>query len=146
LKFAVHRSEYRRRLRLALKEYDLSLLAYCIALLDLKRVLELLEDCSGEDLASNYLTVIAEDIADGRLVREAAWAESIAVGSQAFVEGIAAEIWNREELERLQESGDRWALREARFPYGPTRPGGSCIVARPDSAISAFTLAEETTP
>jgi len=30
LRFAVHRTEYRHRLRLALKEYDLSLLAYSI--------------------------------------------------------------------------------------------------------------------
>lgn len=30
LKFAIHRTEYRRRLRLALKEYDLSLLAYAL--------------------------------------------------------------------------------------------------------------------
>ena len=241
LRFAVHRSEYQRRLRLALKEYDLSLLAYCIAsnhthllvnsattealsalmqklegefaeyynlrkkrtgafwngryhatmigdgrylwncmkyidlnmvragavshpgawawcgydeligrrkryrLLDLSRAVELL-DCTGGDLASNYLAAIAENVAGGRLARESAWTESIAVGSQAFVEGIAAQIWNREELAPRQECGGRWVLGEAGAPYGPARSDGSWLAVRPDSAISAFTLAEETTP
>ncbi len=108
--------------------------------------MELLEDCTGGDLASNYLTVIAEHIASGRLVRESAWTQSIAVGSQTFVEEIAAATWNREDLEPLQERGDRWVLREAAAAYGPARSDGSCIVARPESAISAFTLAEEKTP
>jgi putative transposase len=213
LRFAVHRTEYRRRLRAALKGYDVSLLAYSITsnhthllinsgttealsammqklegefaeyynlhkkrtgafwngryhatmidsgqylwncmkyidvnmvragavahpdqwtwcgydelegkrkryrLLDLTRAMELLGACAAEDLAGNYRTAVIQTLESGRLAREPVWTESIAVGSESFVSDVAAEIWNREELDQFEGPEGSWVLRETGEAY-----------------------------
>lgn len=224
LKFAIHRTEYRRRLRLALKEYELSLLAYCLTsnhthllihsgttealssmmqrlegefaeyynrrkqrsgafwngryhatmidsddhlwncmkyidlnmvragvvshpdewawcgydelvgtrkryrLLDMDRVLLGAGGWLAKDFTRNYRAVVAQDIERGRLMREPIWTESIAVGSEAYVSRVAADIHTRQKLEQYKGSGGRWALRESAEPYHVSTSAGQ---ARP---------------
>ena len=58
---------------------------------------------------------VAERIAKDQVKREAKWTESLAVGSQSFVENLERRIRNRQQTEMLSE-GQTWVLREN---YGP---------------------------
>ncbi|HOX06327.1 MAG TPA: hypothetical protein PK280_07995 [Planctomycetota bacterium] len=55
--------------------------------------------------------------------REAQWTDSIAVGSQEFVNGVAdANEW-RAKLEIRRGEGGSWLVREAEEPYGRVPAG-----------------------
>ena len=125
LRFAVHRTEYRRRLRAAVKEYDVSLLACSITsnhthLLinsDTTEALSAMMQKLEGEFAENYRAAVIQALERGQLAREPVWTESIAVGSESFVADVAAEIWNREELDQFEGPGGRWILRETGEAY-----------------------------
>ena len=53
------------------------------------------------------------------LAREPIWTESIAVGSELFVNGIGKEVRNRRELSYESLPGDRWVVKDATARYSP---------------------------
>jgi hypothetical protein len=55
----------------------------------------------------------AERIARDEVKRQACWTESLAVGSQGFVERIQPLVQSRRETEVVAAAGNGWALQEA---------------------------------
>jgi putative transposase len=86
--------------------------------LDRDKLLALTEAGSAAELASNHLAMIAKALEARRLQREAQWTDSIAVGSQEFVNGVAERNEWRAKLEIRPGEGDAWLVREAGEPYG----------------------------
>ena len=86
-------------------------------MLDMAEVLKMHGDCTAQQFAANYRATIEDDLT-GSLVREPMWTESIAVGSESFVKGIAEETHNRMELEVQSTHTDAWTIRETAEPYG----------------------------
>ncbi len=86
--------------------------------LDREKLLELTEVGSAAELGRNHEEMIAEALEARRLKREAQWTESVAVGSQAFVNSVVeANEW-RAKLEVLPGTGGAWLVRDAEEPYG----------------------------
>ena len=56
-------------------------------------------------------------IGRGRLEREGAWTESLAVGSAKYIEEVSSQVTARLRLEREQLGGDEWVLKEQRQRY-----------------------------
>lgn len=75
--------------------------------------LGLFGDCALTEFQANYQALISEAIAKGRVKREPQWTESIAVGSEKFVQEIGKTIDHRQHLELRVLADDTWALREA---------------------------------
>ena len=93
LKFARDRNAYRARLREHLHQFDMALLDYC--------------------LTSNHVHLLVD--AEERLE---VWTESLAVGSNSFVEKIQPLILSRRETEIVETDSTLWVLREPPAPYG----------------------------
>jgi len=86
--------------------------------LDREKLLELTGTPSAAELARDHQAMIAEALDAHRLGREAQWTDSIAVGSQEFVNGVAdANEW-RAKLEIQRGQDDSWLVRETEEPYG----------------------------
>jgi putative transposase len=80
-------------------------------LLDRDRLLEVLGKDSIESFVEEYRARIERAITSGRMERQRRWTECIAVGSQAYVKGIAAAV-RRERLKARFEEGEdgSWSL------------------------------------
>jgi putative transposase len=96
-------------------------------LLDLERLCWRLRTNSIEEVRQNLVASLAQRIASDEKGREACWTESLAVGSQEFVERIQPLIRSRRETEVVTTGSNVWALREPVTPYG--QKTGSKIVA-----------------
>ena len=94
-------------------------------MLDMPRVLEMTECADAAELARNYAAFVEEAVAGERLAREARWTESIAVGNQEFVEGVARKIEGRVRLDIDEAGEDTWTVREAPPGYGPDEDGNA---------------------
>jgi putative transposase len=86
-------------------------------MLDMPKVLEMNGMDTCETLAANYRASIEDRLAGGPCRREPAWTESIAVGSQGFVEKIKGDTQHRRRLEMSEAAQNTWALREAPPSY-----------------------------
>jgi len=64
------------------------------------------------DFRAQYEKLIADTMAKDRVQREPQWTESIAVGSQLYIEAIASCISHRQELERRCIGHDACVLRD----------------------------------
>jgi putative transposase len=80
-------------------------------LLDIDKLLWLLRASSVAEFRLHLNAALEEAIAKDQLRREPKWTESLAVGSQAFVERIENTVRNRQETECSREDG-LWILRE----------------------------------
>jgi putative transposase len=80
-------------------------------LLDLDKLLWLVQAASLEDFRAHFNRALEEAIINDELERQAKWTEGIAVGTQEFVKGIEERIRGRQEMEVSQETG-AWVLRE----------------------------------
>ena len=90
-------------------------------LLDLERLCWRVGASSLEDLRKNLDASLAETIAQDRVKRETCWTESLAVGSNSFVEKIQPLILSRRETEITQTDSNMWVLQETAIPYGQKR-------------------------
>ena len=86
-------------------------------LLDLDRLCWRLGAVCLKDVRVNLEALIHEAITQQALNREPCWTESLAVGSQTFVEGIQPMIMTRQETETVEEESGLWRLKEASIPY-----------------------------
>src|SRR5262245_20187177 len=133
LKFAKDRNGYRRRLRQAVQKHELSLLSYNLTsnhvhliafsdfveqiarvmqcLLAVNKLLQLLGNPSLKEFREHFGQALREAITQDRVKRQGCWTDSLAVGSQEFVETMEAKVRNRQETHYLQE-GSSWILRE----------------------------------
>jgi hypothetical protein len=83
-------------------------------LLDVRKLLQLLQCSDLEAFQSHLNSAIQEAIDKDHLQRQAKWTEAIAVGSQSFVESIElleSHRSHRREFE-MSEDSDTWVLRE----------------------------------
>ena len=78
-------------------------------LLDIEKLLWLLRTKEVEEFRKQFEAWLQERIAKDQMKREAKWTESIAVGSQSFVEKFG--VGNQQEVEVVEEGGT-WVLRE----------------------------------
>jgi putative transposase len=85
---------------------------YC--LVDMTGLLDQLGAGSEDAFRRNYAHQIDVAIQRGELKREAKWTESLAVGSESFVERVGRQVDNRMQVTRLEDETDRslWILRE----------------------------------
>ena len=63
--------------------------------------------------------MVDEALAAGKTVREDRWSDSVAVGSEAYVEKVKRELDSRARNRDISEAGGTLALREPRLPYRP---------------------------
>ena len=89
-------------------------------ILDVDGLLRLLGNADLSEFRQHYESSIRERLAKDLVKREPQWTESIAVGSQAFVEQVEGQIKGRQVLE-IQGAGDAWILKEAASPYRTAR-------------------------
>jgi len=83
------------------------------------------------DFVQRYTSEIASAIAGGRLNRQSWWTESIAVGSQKYVQEIEARTRNVRKRIRSEEVVDgHWCVLEEGVPYGLS-PEGIVSSCRP---------------
>ena len=80
-------------------------------LLDVEILLRLLRASGIEEFRDRLDVSLRERIAKDQVKREPKWTESLAVGSQSFVENLDAKIRNRRQTEVLAEGGT-WVLHE----------------------------------
>jgi len=91
-------------------------------LLNPDRLLESLEIANLSAFRGLYEEAIARRIREKQLAREAHWTESLAVGSQTFVEDAKQHYSSRLRFDVEGSCGgsdSTWTLRESREPYGP---------------------------
>jgi len=86
-------------------------------LINMMRLLELLEIKSREEFWSFYADLIDQSIAHGSLERESKWTEAIAVGSKGFVEGIHKKVGLKSTRVKIIETDQGFMLREMKNPY-----------------------------
>lgn len=92
-------------------------------LVDVERLLSSLDIADEVTFREAYVDGMQRRLEDRQLRREAAWTESLAVGSEAFVREAASRHSNRYEL-KYDEPGasglpDAWTVRESSGPYSP---------------------------
>ena len=80
-------------------------------LLDMEKLLELLDYGSVTDFRKTFEAGLLETIAREDRKRQPQWTESLAVGGQDFVDKLERRISNRQRLEK-EQVGDVWVLRE----------------------------------
>lgn len=89
-------------------------------LLDMDQILEYLGLSSLQEFRMNYRHSIEESISRSELKRDGKWTESLAVGSNTFVEKVARKIRNRLEVEIKEDDENKgcWIVREPSEKYG----------------------------
>lgn len=84
-------------------------------LLDITKLLWLLQTSDLDEFRVNFNVALDEAILRDECHRESKWTEALAVGSRSFVAVIEQNVRNRRELELLEES-TTWVLRERDEP------------------------------
>lgn len=96
-------------------------------LLDLERLCWRVGAAGLEALRNNLKESLRQAIARDRIKRESCWTESLAVGSQGFLEKIQPMILSRRETEIVETDTSLWTLNETSTPYGrKTPPKSGC--------------------
>lgn len=85
-------------------------------LLDMGAVLRWLGVTERATFIQEYLRDIEQTIRLGELERDPIWTESVALGSEAFVDQVSTKI-NRTRLERSESREGLWTVRETPTPY-----------------------------
>jgi putative transposase len=83
---------------------------------DQEAVCRLLNGATPETFRRFYEERVAERIARDQIEREALWTQSIAVGSQPYVERISGCLTGRQKL-NITPEGDSWVILESPPPY-----------------------------
>ena len=87
-------------------------------MLDEAEILGRFGAASREKFGAYYREVIGDALRRCQLSREAIWTESIAVGSESFVNQIGEETRNRRKLSYEALPGNQWVVRETPTRYG----------------------------
>jgi len=86
-------------------------------LINMPKMLELVGIGSREEFARSYERAIDESLSRGQLHREPHWTEAIAVGSEDYIRGIAAQLSNRTRLEMAAAADGVWRVQESDAPF-----------------------------
>jgi putative transposase len=81
-------------------------------LLDVSKLLYLLRGPSLDDFRKHFEHALAESIAKNQVKRQEQWTQSLAVGSQKFVQSLQPQVRNRRVTECCEQEG-AWVLKEA---------------------------------
>jgi len=87
------------------------------ALIDYKRLMELLHISTIDELRSSHKKWVEEILKTKNYVRESKWTRSIAVGSKDFVENIKEKLGIRAKGRKVEASSDLYHLRESQVAY-----------------------------
>lgn len=87
------------------------------ALINYKRLMELLNIQTVEELKKSHNGWIEEAIRSGRHVRESKWVQSVAVGSEEFVEMTKERLGFQVKGRRVSRSDEDYQLREQQVAY-----------------------------
>ncbi len=87
------------------------------ALIDYKRLMDLLYISTVDDLRNSHKKWVEEILKTQNYVRESKWSQSIAVGSKSFVESIKEKLGIRAKGRKVADSKDLYHLREAQAAY-----------------------------
>jgi len=87
------------------------------AILDYEGLQELLNFRSMDDLANAYRRWIEDAVLTGDRRREGTWTESIAVGSESFVNATKEKLGIKAQGREVIEADGSYALRESSIPY-----------------------------
>jgi putative transposase len=87
------------------------------ALIDYKRLMDLLHISTVDDLRNSHKKWVEEILKTQNYVRESKWSQSIAVGSKSFVESIKEKLGIRAKGRKVADSKDLYHLREAQAAY-----------------------------
>jgi len=87
------------------------------ALINYKRLMQLLNIQTVEELKKSHSGWVEAALRDGRHVRESKWVQSIAVGSEEFVETTRENLGFQVKTRSVSQSGDDYQLRERQTPY-----------------------------
>ena len=87
-------------------------------LIDLERLCWRVGTTNLGELRKNLEVSLAETIAQDRVKRESCWTESLAVGSQSFVEKIQPRMLSRRQTEVTETGSGIWILKETPPAYG----------------------------
>ena len=85
--------------------------------LDVPEILARYGHSETDKFRKNYSYTIEEAISRHELKRDPIWTESIAIGSESFVNRIEQETLNRRELTVGSETENRWFIKEAPVTY-----------------------------
>jgi putative transposase len=86
-------------------------------LINMDRLLELVDIKSREEFWYFYTDLIDKSIAQGSLNRDSKWTEAIAVGSEGFVEGVYTRLGLKSSRAKIIEADQGFVLREIKKPY-----------------------------
>ncbi len=88
--------------------------------LDRQKLMEDVGIAGAEELKERYCAMIDARVSGHRLAREPQWTESVAVGSESFVEEVAEKLGRRARI-KIEPTGDpgedSWRVREASPSY-----------------------------
>ncbi len=90
-------------------------------MIDKEKLNEIL-DLNSSSLKDTYNSWIEDYLNTHMFSRESRWTESIAVGSQNFIELFQAKLGGKIEGRKILESSGSFKLRETRIPYIPISP------------------------
>jgi putative transposase len=102
-------------------------------LLDLPRLMELLECDSQKAMRLEYARWIRESLAAKRIRRDAMWTESLAVGGKGFVDQLRERLGARagsREVEEGAEGDGCFVLREERYSYVNNFTGKNSVLRK----------------
>ena len=83
-----------------------------------------------ERLKQTHFKWVGSAIQDKNNGREAKWTQSIAVGSESFIEKIKEALGFKARGRKIHRAGDAYELRESLKPYGitnATEPGNTFL-------------------
>lgn len=84
-------------------------------IIDYTDLMKLLKLNSYNELKTSHLNLINDAINKGNLLREEKWTESLAVGSQSFVEGIKRKLGIKGQYRLISGEKGSWEIREEVF-------------------------------
>ena len=84
-------------------------------IIDYTCLIKLLELNSHNELKTTHQNLIHEALNTGDLIREEIWTESLAVGSQSFVEDIKRKLGVRGQYRPVSEEKGSWEIREETY-------------------------------
>jgi putative transposase len=87
--------------------------------IDLESLVEALAPGHGEDeVTSRYSEYVEEALRAGGLVRQPIWTESVAVGREAYVREVGAQVEGRMQMIIAPADAGAWTVKESRDAYG----------------------------
>jgi len=97
-------------------------------ILNIDRLCESLGGVSERQLRRWYADTVEQRIAQGQMQREPIWTDSLAVGSEGFVEDATRRYnhrWTFDIAQRQVSGEDAWCVREPSIPYAALSPVGN---------------------